>query len=102
MFDDSRFLDEGTAASSISPQSDVVDANEMPCDSPATGGAKRTDPFTSLQDELVMVSRDHIRFDSAAAFFRESIRRVAMTGTKIVFALRNEKSETAVLGFPRH
>ena len=36
---------------------------------------------------VVMVSRDHAPFGSTAAFFRESMRRDAMTGTKIVFIL---------------
>ena len=34
-----------------------------------------------------MVSRDHNPFGSTAAFFKESMRRDAMTGTRIVFAL---------------
>ena len=36
---------------------------------------------------VVRVSRDHGSFIWAAAFFKESMRRDAMTGTKIVFAL---------------
>lgn len=38
---------------------------------------------------LVMVSKDHATFGSRAVFFRESIRRDAMTGTRIVFVLRS-------------
>jgi hypothetical protein len=41
------------------------------------------------EDELVMVSRDHATFGSREAFFKESMRREAMTGTRIVFALYN-------------
>jgi len=34
-----------------------------------------------------IVERDHEAYGSAAAFFRESMRRDAMVGTKIVFTL---------------
>jgi hypothetical protein len=34
-----------------------------------------------------MVLRDHTAFGSADAFFKESMRRDAMTGTRTVFAL---------------
>jgi len=37
-----------------------------------------------------MVSRDHCPFGSAAAFFKESMRRDAMTEIIIVFALWNQ------------
>ena len=37
---------------------------------------------------VVMVSRDHGFFGWEVAFFKESMRRDAMTGTRIVFALR--------------
>ena len=35
-----------------------------------------------------MVSRDHTAFGWTEAFFKESMSRDAMTGTRIVFALR--------------
>jgi len=44
-------------------------------------------PLDLSRLRLVMVSRDHSTLGPSAAFFKESIRRVAITGTKIVFAL---------------
>lgn len=41
------------------------------------------------EPELVMVSNDHATLGSTVAFFKESMRREAMIGTRIVFALRN-------------
>ena len=39
---------------------------------------------------LVMVLRDHGIFGWAAAFFKESMRRDAMTGTRVEFALHHK------------
>ena len=39
--------------------------------------------------KLVMVATDHAPFGSAAAFFKDSMSRVAMTGVKIGCALRD-------------
>ena len=41
--------------------------------------------------KLVMVERDHGAYGRAAAFFKESMRRDAMVGTRIVFTLWDEK-----------
>jgi hypothetical protein len=39
---------------------------------------------------MVIVSRDHGIFGWTLAFFKESMRRDAITGTRIVFALRHK------------
>jgi len=51
--------------------------------------AKRIAPSSDdpPQFGLVMVSRDHTACGWAADLFKESMRRDAMTGTKIVFAI---------------
>lgn len=41
----------------------------------------------ALPPKSDIVERDHGAYGSAAAFFRESMRRDAMVGTKIVFTL---------------
>ena len=40
---------------------------------------------------LVIVSSDHTTIGPTAAFFKESMRRDAMIGTKIEFVLRNKR-----------
>jgi hypothetical protein len=83
---DMRFRgDGGATSSSMSSSSGVVGASEISCNSPDTLDAKRAVPS---QPGLVMVSSDHAPSGSTAAFFKESMRRDAMTGTKVVFTLR--------------
>ena len=62
---------------------DVV-VGEIWCDLPETRAAKELVP----QSELHMVPRDQGAFCSTAAFFRESMRRDAMTGIRVRFALQ--------------
>lgn len=80
------------ASSSISSSFGLVEVSAVSCSSLGTCGAKRM--TLSSADlprlELVMVSSDHTTFGPAAAFFKESMRRDAMTGTKIEFVLGNQ------------
>lgn len=47
--------------------------------------------FTDLPPlEMAVVSNDHTTFGLMAAFCRDSMRRDAITGTKVEFALRKE------------
>ena len=76
------------ATSSMSPSFGAAGAREIPCD---RGVGSMIPPLADLpQLMLVMVLRDHGIFGWAAAFFRESMRRDAMTGTRTVFALRHK------------
>ena len=58
---------------------------------PGTRDANRIVPSSAdlPQVVFVMVSRDHTPSGPMAAFFKESMRREAMTGTKIVLALQS-------------
>lgn len=69
----------------------TVEVSDGSCGPPGTHEAKRIVPlFADLpQAGLVMVSRDHTSCGWAADLFKESMRRDAMTGTKMEFALRN-------------
>ena len=72
-------------SSSISSSFGGAGVSEISCDLPSNGDAKlealsSSDPPAP---KLVMVVRDHGPVGSSAAFFKESMRRDAMTGTKI-------------------
>ena len=72
----------------MSSSSGAVEVREIPCDPP--GGRDANWTVLSPVDPprpVVMVPRDHAPMGSTAAFFKESMRRDAMTGTKIVFVL---------------
>ena len=80
----------------------VADVCRISCDLPETRVAKQIvpSPASSLEVALAMVSRDHTPFGSVDAFFKESMRRDAMTGTRIVFALEYTLMPTSVARRP--
>ena len=81
---------EGIDLSSTSPSFDGLRVPEISCDPLSVQDAKRIVPTSGVfpLPKLVIVMRDHGTAGSAAAFFKESMRRDAMTGTKTVFTLR--------------
>lgn len=79
----------GLALSSISSSFSPLEVSEVPQGSIDTCGAKRMILSSACTPKLrlVMVSIDHTTLGPTAAFFKESIRRDAMTGTKTEFVL---------------
>ena len=82
----------GMAPSSISSPSGAVGVSDSSCSPPGARDAKWMVLSSGglPQPGLVIVSRDHSTVGPRAAFFNDSMRREAMTGTKVVFALQNE------------
>lgn len=60
---------------------------EISCDPSSAHDAKWMVSSVVLLPESLMVLRDHGTFGSMAAFFKESMRRDAIIGTKTVFTL---------------
>ena len=75
-------------SSSIATSSGRTGISENSCDPRGNCDAKWRVPSVVSLPTSVIVARDHCSFGSLAASFRESMRRDAMTGTKIAFALR--------------
>jgi len=77
-------------SSSTAPSSGRPVTSRTWCDSLGTCDAKRMVPSCGPAPLPVpcMVARDHGPIGSAAAFFRESMRRVAMIGMRTASALR--------------
>lgn len=69
-------------SSSVTPSFCVAAASEVSCD---TEGSRDANWRVLLAS--VIVARDHGSAGSAAAFFRESMMRVAMIGTKVAYNL---------------
>ena len=81
-------------SSSTSPSFCDTGVGGVSCGAPGTRDAKLTALFSAdlPQVAFVMVLRDHTPIGPHAAFFKESMRRDAMIGRKIIFALRSVSS----------
>jgi len=81
--------DRGIGSSSISPSFGRSKVSEIWRDTSNVCSVKRVTPCSCIVPLSTsdMVERDHGTVGSAAAFFRESMRRDAMIGTRVVFTL---------------
>jgi len=91
--DESRFGgNQGIVPSSISSSFGAAEACEISCNPLGTRGVGLTVPSPVDLPRLMvaMVSRDHGTSAWAVAFFKEIMRRDAMTGMRSMFVLRQK------------
>lgn len=90
-------------SSSIAPSLGGMECSEVPCDPLSVRGAKRMVMSSGVAPLpiLDMVKRDHGTDGSMAAFFKESMSRDIMIGTKTVFTLLDASRNRSLMSLQR-